>query len=243
VAGVAEMTEGLGDVSIAPDKIHRVPALVTLAGIGVDLERTPVLRNVDLVIQPGEVLGVVGPNGCGKSTLLRVLATLLRPSTGGGEVLGAALGGRMCWGVRPQIGLVGHGSGLYPRLTLAENLRLVARLTGRADEAAARALADVGLAGAGHRRAEQSSQGMLRRVDLARVLLAEPRLLLLDEPHAGLDAAAFGLVDLLVHRCRERGGASVLVSHDVARLRAAVDRVVEIVDGRVVQCPRASDAT
>jgi heme exporter protein A len=215
--------------------------LVSLTRVGVDLDRTPVLREVDLHLGSGETLGVRGPNGSGKSTLLRILATLLLPSAGHGAVLGTPLGGRACWAVRPDICLVAHTPGLYPRLTLAENLRLVARLTGRGDEAAARALDDVGLGGAGHRRAEQCSQGMLRRVELARVLLVQPRLLLLDEPHAGLDAAAFGLVDLVVHLCRQRGGASVMVSHDGVRLAALADRVVEIVDGRLVDCPAGSD--
>ncbi|MBN9619682.1 MAG: ABC transporter ATP-binding protein [Actinobacteria bacterium] len=194
-----------------------------------------VLRAVDLDVGVGEVVGVVGPNGCGKSTLLRVLATLLAPSSGGGAVLGAPLGGRACWAVRPQVGLVGHTPAIYPQLSLAENLDLVSRLRGLADTTASAALDTVGLSGARHRRAERCSQGMLRRLDLARMLISQPRLLLLDEPHAGLDAAAGGLVDLLIERTRRAGGASVVVSHDVLRLEGLTDRIVEVVDGRLVQ--------
>ncbi len=135
--------------------------------------------------------------------------------------------------VRPRIALVGHLPALYGSLTLAENLRFVARLTGRDDRAADRVLAAVGLDGAAGRRAESCSQGMQRRAELARVLLADPSLLLVDEVHAGLDAGAVRLVDEVVARVRARGGAAVLVSHEPDRLSGVVDRLVRIVDGGV----------
>ena len=197
------------------------------------IERTPVLRRVDLVAQAGEVVGLVGPNGSGKSTLLRVLATLLAPTGGTGQVLGAALGTPDCVAVRPRIALIGHGSALYPHLTLAENLHVVARLTGVAATAMDDALETVGLAGAASRRTDRCSQGMRRRAELARVLAAQPALLLLDEPGAGLDADSRGLVDLVTGQVRRRGGACVTVSHERDRLHCLADRVIEIIDGRV----------
>lgn len=205
-----------------------------LANIAVDVERVPVLRGLDLTVAAGEAVGVVGSNGSGKSTLLRVLATLLAPVAGHGEVLGVAVGTAACAAVRPQIALVGHVPALYPRLTLRENLRFLARLTGRREQAANDALVTVGLGRAADRRAEACSQGMLVRCELARVLLAEPRLLLLDEVHAGLDAEAVGLVAAVVERVRDRGGASVVVSHDRPRLRGLADRLVEITGGLAV---------
>lgn len=203
-----------------------------LAGVDVDVAGTPVLREVDVEIGPGEVVGLVGPNGSGKSTLLSVMATLLRPVRGGGRVLEADLGSVRVTAVRPSIALVGHAPALYSRLTLAENLRFVARLTGRPEPRADRALDAVGLGAAGSRKAVHCSQGMLRRAELARVLLVEPRLLLLDEAHAGLDESSAGLVDVVVADVRGRGGASVLVSHERVRLLPLVDRVIEIVEGR-----------
>jgi len=208
--------------------------VVDLAGVEVRLGATPILVGIDLTVGPGEVVGVAGPNGAGKSTLLSVVATLVAPTGGSGTVLGARLGTAETLAVRPRIGWSGHEPGLYPELTLGENLRLTARLAGRPAAAAADALAAVGLAGAAHRRADHSSNGMQRRVDLARLLLLGPDLVLLDEAHAGLDAAAEEIIDEVLARTRGRGGGALLVSHDTARLARQVDRVVRIEAGVTV---------
>jgi heme exporter protein A len=109
----------------------------------------------------------------------------------------------------------------------------VARLLGERPGRAAQALEVVGLAGARRRRAAHCSQGMLRRAEFARALLTRPRLLLLDEAHAGLDPAASGLVALLVGDVRGRGGAAVLVSHEPRRIRPLVDHTMELAEGRL----------
>lgn len=205
--------------------------IARLDDVAVSIRRTPVLRRLDLRLGAGEVLGVLGANGSGKTTLLQVLATLVAPSAGRARVLGHELGTRGVELVRPRIALVGHLPAVYGSLTLAENLRFVARLIGRDDRAADGALATVGLGGAAGRRAESCSQGMQRRAELARVLLTDPSLLLLDEVHAGLDADAVPLVDEVLARVRARGGAAVLVSHEPDRLRGVADRLVRIVDG------------
>lgn len=207
------------------------PVLVELAGLSVSVARTPVLRGVELTVAAGEAVGLAGANGSGKSTLLRILATLLPPVTGAGRVLGARLGTREVEKVRPAIALVGHAPALYPRLSLAENLRFWCRLTGHVPDAADAALRVVGLGGAADRPADRCSHGMQRRAELARVLVAAPRLLLLDEAHAGLDRASTALVDVVVARVRERGGGAVVVSHEHGRLAGTVDRIVEIEEG------------
>ncbi len=216
--------------------------LAALRGVGVRLGATPVLRAVDLEVDAGQAVGLVGANGSGKTTLLRVLATLLPPTSGSGTVLGAPLDAPARLAVRPAIALLGHAPALYPQLTLDENLGLVARLLGQRPGRVAQALEVVGLAGARHRRAADCSQGMLRRAELARALLARPRLLLLDEAHAGLDPAASALVGLLVDDVQGRGGAAVLVSHEPRRLRPLVDRTVELADGRLQPVEEAADA-
>lgn len=208
-------------------------ALVVLSAVGVRAGAVPVLYDVTLRLDAGEVLGVAGPNGAGKTTMLGVIATLVRPTSGTGEVLGARLGTAAVRPVRTRIGLAGHDPGLYPELTLVENLRLVARVAGLPDWAADTALAAVGLEAAAHRRADHSSHGMQRRVDLARLLALRPRLLLLDEAHAGLDRSATVIVEELVRRVRADGGGAVLVSHDPEVLAGQVDRMLHIDNGVV----------
>lgn len=208
--------------------------LVRLHHVGVRFGAVPVLVGVDLTIHPGEVVGVAGPNGSGKTTLLHVVATLVRPTAGTGQVLGTTLGTDQVRRIRPRIGLSGHEPAVYPDLTLAENLRFVAGVAGLPAVAAEEALADVGLAAAADRPAGRSSNGMQRRVDLARLLMLEPDLVLLDEAHAGLDRDAEVIIDALLERVRHRGGGGLLVSHDGERLARQVDRVVRIEAGATV---------
>ena len=195
------------------------------------VERTPVLRDLTMSVAAGEAVGLVGANGSGKSTLLRLLTTLLTPVAGTGQVLGAQLGTREVERIRPAIALVGHTPALYPRLTLGENLRFYCRLTGRDTDAVGTALGAVGLDRAADRPADRCSHGMLRRAELARVIIASPQLLLLDEAHAGLDRASAGLVEVIVDEVRQRGGGAVVVSHERDRLTGTVDRILEIEKG------------
>jgi heme exporter protein A len=207
--------------------------IVLLAGVGVRVGSTTILRDVDLRICAGEIVGLYGANGAGKTTLLRVMATLLRPSDGSGTVFDADLSSSDRFDVRPRIGLIGHVPALYPELTLFENLRFAGRVAGLDEEAADRALAAVGLAAAGDRRAAASSHGMQRRAEFARELMMRRDLLLLDEPHSALDADAVDLVEALVHQVANRGGAVVLVSHDRDRVDAIADRSLVIGSGTV----------
>ena len=203
-------------------------AVVELERVGVTLASVPVLVDVSIRVDPGSVVGIAGPNGAGKSTLLSVLATFQPPTSGTGSVLGARLGSNEVFPVRARIGWSGHDPGLYPELTLAENLTFWASVAGIDPARAQQVLAQVGLAAAADRRASLSSNGMQRRVDLARLLMTEPDLVLLDEAHAGLDEPAQEIIDEIVHRTRRRGGAAVLVSHDVDRLAERADRVERI---------------
>jgi len=206
-------------------------SLVTLSGVGVRLGGHTVLRAIDLDVAAGEVIGLFGRNGAGKTTLLRVLASLIRPTTGRAEVLGVDVAGPEAVDVRGRIGYIGHTPGLYPELTLAENLEFAADVGGYDRSAATAALAAVGLAAAGVRRSSASSFGMQRRTEFARELMRAPTLLLLDEPHSSLDRDAVDLVEALVARTVADGGAAVLVSHDRDRVTAAADRTTELEAG------------
>lgn len=202
--------------------------LVELHDVEVAVDLVPIISAVSFYLDQGECVVIQGPNGAGKTTLLRVIATLMTPTGGSGTVLGTRLGSREISSVRPDIGLAGHVPALAGPLTLLENLMLVARLTGRSKEDAAFALAQVGLAGAAGRPADRCSHGMRRRTDLARLFLDPPRLLLLDEPHAGLDSSAQPLVDELIRRVVGAGGGAVLVSHDPTGLSGLANRMLTL---------------
>lgn len=205
--------------------------IVTLESVAVRRPGALVLRDISFRLDPGEAVGLFGANGSGKTTLLRVLATLLRPSSGSGTVFGARLGTAAVETVRPRIGLVAHEPALAPHLSLAENLQLVADLIGVERAAADRALADVGLGGAAPRLVVHCSNGMKRRAEFARILLTAPRLLLLDEAHVGLDPDAARLVAHTIETVTTAGGAVVLVSHERERAGVMIQRAVELSGG------------
>ena len=208
-------------------------AIVDLIGVGVSLGGRPVLRDIDLRLASGEVLGVVGPNGSGKTTLIRTLATLTSIDGGHGSVLGVPLAGNQIGEVRRRIGLIGHQPSLIEELTLNENLAHVAKLSGLDHGRVHRALEIVGLEDAGDRRADACSFGMRRRAEIARLLLTKPELLLLDEASSGLDDAANGLIRALIGATTGRGGGVVMVSHDTAMITALAGTVLSIEFGRL----------
>jgi heme exporter protein A len=208
-------------------------ALVSLRGVGVRFGPTPVLTGIDIDLAQGEAIGITGPNGAGKSTLLNVISTLLTPTEGSLEVFGGPVRRRDLPQVRRRIGMSGHEPGLYPELTLLENLVLVERLTGEVHMSAMQVLEVVGLAGAADRRASEASAGMQRRTDLARLIMTRPQLILLDEAHAGLDSSARDIVDRLIHRTCDAGGGAVVVSHDRSVLERSLESIVEVRAGEL----------
>ena len=180
-----------------------------------------------------------GGNGAGKTTLLRVLATLLRPHEGAATVLGASLPDES-WKARGQVGFLGHEPLLYRDLSARENLRFHARLHGVAQDRVGELLDAVGLT----RRADEPisgfSRGMVQRVAVARAVLHDPKLLLLDEPRANLDPAAAELLEPLIGRAS--GRTRVLVTHDVAGGLAESDLALGLRLGRQVFAGRVDEA-
>jgi heme exporter protein A len=196
---------------------------------------TAVLAGLDLTVDAGEVVGVFGPNGAGKTTLVRILATLLTPTAGSVRLFGEDAFASSAARLRRRLGLVTHESFLYPDLTAVENLLLYARLYGVQDPAA-RADALVAWAGLGMHRSRPVraySRGMMQRLALARALLHEPDLLVLDEPFSGLDAAATDAVESVLQRLRREGRTALLTTHDVVRGLKIADRVYILNRGRI----------
>lgn len=214
-----------------PVTLTPVEPVVSFENAGVSLGGRPVLREIDLIVEPGEAVGIAGPNGSGKTTLVRAAATLIAIDLGRLRVLGSDSGAPGLVAVRRSIGLIGHQPAVIPDLTLFENLDHIARLGGFDRERVGRALDVVGLSGAADRRAEACSFGMLRRLEIAHLLLARPQLLLLDEAASGLDEAARDLISALVGSVRERNGGCLVVSHDRSQLETLTDRVLTIANG------------
>ncbi len=207
--------------------------LVLFDNVGVSLGGRPVLREVDLVVERGESVGITGPNGSGKTTLIRSAATLLAIDEGTAHILGRDTREPGASDVRSSIGLIGHRPALISELTLHENLEHIARLSGIDPSRIERALDVVGLAAAADRRAEASSFGMQRRVEIAHLLMTRPNLLLLDEAASGLDDSARDLIAALVSSVTERGGGCIVVSHDASQLIALTSRVLSLSSGRL----------
>jgi ABC-type multidrug transport system ATPase subunit len=206
-----------------------VPGPLILTSVGIGLGGFTILRDVTVSVGPGEVIGVVGGNGSGKTTLIRMMATLLSPRSGDGSVLGARMGTSEVYPVRQRIGLISHIPAVIPELTLADHLQHVVRLSGLDTGRIPAALRAVGLDGAADRKGAESSFGMLRRTEVARLLIAEPEILLLDEAFSGLDSEAVSLIDAVMERTLARDGAVVIVSHDRSQMRFA--RRVFAIDG------------
>jgi ABC-type multidrug transport system ATPase subunit len=178
------------------------------------------------------VLLLSGPNGAGKTTLLRLCAGLLSLRAGEAEVLGVDLRTEPRR-VRRAVALVGHETFCYDDLTVAENVRFVARATGGSAADADAALERVGLervAGVAHARL---SQGQRRRLSLANALARRPRLLLLDEPHAGLDEQGRGVLEDVVRSAAANDCTVMLASHELDLARSLCSREVRVVAGQV----------
>jgi len=187
-----------------------------------------VLRGISLSVPAGATLAVLGRNGAGKSTLLRILATLLRAHAGRVALFGEELP-RRAWAVRGRIGLLGHEPLLYRDLTGRENLTYHARLHGVSSARVEAVLGAVGMELRGDDPIRLLSRGMVQRLAVARSVLHEPALLLLDEPRSNLDPAAGELVEPLIGRgC---GATRVLTSHDPESALAEADLVLALRDG------------
>ncbi len=203
--------------------------------------RQRVLKGIDLAIEAGSSVVMFGPNGAGKTTFLRILSTLSKPTSGTVRVSGVDIKNNP-EGIRQYLGLVSHAPLLYDDLTAAENLAFYARLYGMRDaqDRIKELLDRVGLWHRRHDLVRTFSRGMVQRMAIARALLHNPPILLLDEPDTGLDPqAAEMMTDLL----REIGGSErtiIMTTHHLERGLELADRVLILVGGTIVFDEEAS---
>ena len=209
--------------------------LIHVAGLVRAFGTQRVHDGVDLDVAAGEAVALLGPNGAGKTTLLKVVATLLRPTRGTATVAGHDCV-RDAESVRAVLGVVAHGAHVYEDLTARENLAFWMRLRGGSADGATltTALADVDLERQADARVRTFSAGMRRRLALARLTLTTPRVLLLDEPFAGLDQRARKWLEGRLETFKAGGGALLMVTHSLGRELGIADRLAILAGGRVV---------
>ena len=186
------------------------------------------LEAVDLTVDSGEHMAVLGENGAGKTTLLRILATAARPTSGRLEIMGLDAF-RERRRLRSRIGYVAHAPGLYPALSASENLEFFCTLQGVSRDRASEALELVGLGEVARRPAGLLSRGMQQRLAIARAVLHDPKLLVLDEPDASLGSDA---ADLLASVMHDR--TVILATHDHALAKRLCPRTLVLRRGRSV---------
>ncbi len=207
---------------------------IEIMGLQFSFGGPPVLRGVDLRVEQGSLVTVFGPNGAGKTTLLKILAGLLRPSRGSVLIDGVDAT-RAPNSLRRLIGMISHQPYLYPQLTGRENLEFYARLYGLDDPRAQarRMLEQMGLSAVTGVEVGTYSRGMQQRLAVARALLHEPRVLLLDEPFTGLDQQGREQLSLLLRGLRDGKRTVVMTTHDIDEGLSLSDRVAVLARGRI----------
>jgi len=210
---------------VQPDPIISVNNLIKQFG------RFAALRGVTASFQAARLYGILGDNGAGKTTLLRMLAGLTTPTRGQITMLGSNDPRQVC----REFGYMAHPSLLYDEMSAMENLRYFARLYGLQDDSrCAQIIASVGLDPTLQRPVGQYSQGMRQRISLARALLNDPKLLLLDEPFSNVDVhSAREMVKLLAHM-RDAGKTIFVVTHQASLLDGAADEFVWMQNGQII---------
>ena len=205
-----------------------------VSGLEKSFGEWPVLWDLDLTVPWGETLVLFGANGVGKTTLLRVLSTQAKPDAGTLIVAGFNQRRRPD-SVRRHVGVVGHQTFLYDDLTCRENLHYYGRLFGLQDYRirAEEALSRLGLDHRADRRVRTLSNGMQKRLSIARAIQHQPRLLLLDEPEAGLDRESVGMLQTLLEDWSESGRSVVMTTHDLELGLSWGHRTAVLVGGKI----------
>ncbi|HEY6409081.1 MAG TPA: heme ABC exporter ATP-binding protein CcmA [Ktedonobacteraceae bacterium] len=209
--------------------------LLETSGLKKSFGLKTVLRGIDLALCGGECVAMMGANGAGKTTLLRILACLTGPSSGYARVDGWD-SRRDAQQVRRLVGFVAHQPYLYDELTAEENLLFFGKMYAVQDvrQRARQLLQKVGLEKRAGERVSVLSRGQVQRLSLARALLHEPRVLLLDEPDTGLDEEGHELVEAVLAEQSAAGGAVLFTTHQLERALKLADSLLMLGKGRIV---------
>ncbi|MDO8644472.1 MAG: ABC transporter ATP-binding protein [bacterium] len=207
---------------------------IRIEGLGKRFISHWILAHLDLKILPGESIALFGSNGCGKSTLLKIIGTLFEPTCGQVSVFGQDVR-KDKKKIRACLRFLGHDKQFYPSLTLRENLELIASLLGlkKNDPSIESALDRLGIGPLAHRHFEEVSEGMKKRLALAKMLLGESDLILLDEPYPSLDSASKEILNGLIRQWRSEKKTLLMASHDHEQTLPHVDRVFVLEKGRL----------
>lgn len=215
-------------------------ALVELVDVVAVLGQFPALAGASLRVERGEIVLLRGPNGAGKSTLLRTCAGLVPIVRGMATVCTVDLVARRA-DVRRHVGLLGHANGLYHDLTVSENLRFWGATVGATAAEIDAAMRQMGLAGRlAEVRVGRLSAGQRRRTALAALVVRRAQLWLLDEPHAGLDAAGRDELDDTLRHAVEAGATVLIASHELERTQTLATRAVDVVAGQIARPPNGT---
>jgi len=208
---------------------------VEVAGVTRMFGRRRAVDGVDIALGSGECLALFGPNGAGKTTLLRLIAGLLKPTSGSVRVGQRTL--RDDPGARGQIGLISHQSMLYGALTARENVEFAARLYGVRDprSASLTALERMRIADRADAQVRSLSRGLQQRVSIARAIVHEPSVVLLDEPYTGLDAAGGAALTDMLRSLRASGASLLLVTHNVEEGLTVATKAAVMLGGRIAR--------
>lgn len=216
---------------------------IAVEGLSKAFGRTSVLRSLDLDVPWGQVLTLVGPNGSGKTTLLKILSTLSKADSG--RVLVAGLNPAVHGPhVRRIIGVVTHDPLLYEDLTGRENLRFFSRMFGLQDsgERIETVTTFMGMTSRLDQKVSTMSHGMRKRLSIARAILHNPAILLMDEPESGLDQEALGMLDTLLSEDSTPSRTVVMTTHSLDRAIASGQRIAILANGKVAYQESLKDA-
>lgn len=193
-----------------------------------------ILRGIDLSIQKGETVGILGPNGAGKSTLLKVLAMLIKQTSGHVKINGLDLK-KDATKIKKQMGYLPHSSLLYDHYSPFENLVFFGNLYGvdEVEKRAAELIKQVGLSFFLHEPVKNFSRGMIQRTAIARAIVHDPEILLLDEPHTGLDQGAISILNNVILSMKKKGATTLMVTHDFKQAAELCDRIIIIKNGKI----------